>query len=486
MTKPNTTCQSGVRFRAYPESTLATTLRQWIGCQRVIYNGKVAEDRLFAAQRRMELNAGAINVVTPLDQQYAQFKDRELTPWLYEVPSQVLRNGAVRWMTSKQRQLKGLSRAPRRRSRRDFNSVLVTSELFRFKDVVRPHRKKSETFIELGTASNPIGLLPFKAHRPYSVPKQIVVREAAGQWFVSFSYEHESAHVLRRPHELAYELNNLDNVALQRVTVGLDRNVADNCIAASSGKRYALDAVAQERLLRKEVGARKHQRRLARSQKGSANRRKLAVRIAQKQRYGAAVRKDFSHKVTHDLASSEAQYFVLEALNVSGMVRRPKAKQDPVTGQWLANGRRAKAGLNKSILASCWGVIHEQLTYKAARRNKLVATVHPAYTSQECSRCGHIHPDNRQERRFVCQRCGFAAHADDNAARVIQRRGIELLRSGALEVEKSVKRIAFQRKNGKTTDGLSAYVCGADARPEAASSEASPTAVRNEAESLRT
>ena len=55
MTKPHTTYQSGVRFRAYPESTLATTLRQWIGCQRVIYNGKVAEDRLFAAQRRMNL-----------------------------------------------------------------------------------------------------------------------------------------------------------------------------------------------------------------------------------------------------------------------------------------------------------------------------------------------------------------------------------------------------------------------------------------------
>jgi putative transposase len=181
-----------------------------------------------------------------------------------------------------------------------------------------------------------------------------------------------------------------------------------------------------------------------------------------------AVRKDFSHQVTHERASSEAQYFVLEALNVCGMLRRPKAQQDPLTGTWLANGRRAKAGLNQSILASCWGVIHEQLSYyKAARRNKLVASVQPAYTSQECSRCGHIHPDKRQERRFVCQRCGFAAHADDNAARVIERRGIELLRSGALEVEKSVKRVAFQRNNGKTTDGLSAYVCGADARPQA-------------------
>jgi transposase len=37
-------------------------------------------------------------MVTPVDQQYAQFKDEDLTPFLYDVPSQVLRNGAVRFM----------------------------------------------------------------------------------------------------------------------------------------------------------------------------------------------------------------------------------------------------------------------------------------------------------------------------------------------------------------------------------------------------
>jgi len=72
-------------------------------------------------------------VKTPLDQQYAQFKDRELTRWLYEVPSQILRKRCgVRWMSAKQRQLKGLSQAPRRRCRKDFNSVVITRELFRF------------------------------------------------------------------------------------------------------------------------------------------------------------------------------------------------------------------------------------------------------------------------------------------------------------------------------------------------------------------
>jgi putative transposase len=156
-------------------------LRRWIGCQRAIYNGKVEEDRLFAAQRRLELASGKKDVRTPLDQQYAHLKDPELTPWLYEVPSEIQRNGAVRWMTAKQRQLKGLGKAPRRRTRRDFNTVVITQELFRF--IQTGHG----VAIELGTRTNPLGQLPFRAHRPYGLPNTIVVRETEGQWFVSSS-----------------------------------------------------------------------------------------------------------------------------------------------------------------------------------------------------------------------------------------------------------------------------------------------------------
>ncbi|MDB5782939.1 helix-turn-helix domain-containing protein [Caballeronia mineralivorans] len=66
--------QSGVRFRALPTQEQTHVLGQWIGCQRFIYNGKIDEDRLFAAQRRMALRDGALECPTPLDQQYAQFK----------------------------------------------------------------------------------------------------------------------------------------------------------------------------------------------------------------------------------------------------------------------------------------------------------------------------------------------------------------------------------------------------------------------------
>ncbi|WP_193727635.1 RNA-guided endonuclease InsQ/TnpB family protein [Paraburkholderia franconis] len=457
----SSTLTSGVRFRLYPAGEVASVLRQWIGCQRFIYSSKVDEDHLFAAQRRLEIASGKTDVATPLDQQYAHFKNRELTPWLYEVPSQILRNGAVRWMTAKQRQLKGLGRAPRRRTRRDFNSVLITGELFRF---VRG--ASGQMLIEPGTDSNPIGQVPFIAHRIYDLPKQIVIREEVGRWYVSFCYERKSDIILREPEELAYELNRLENADLSAATLGIDRNVRDNCIATSDGRQYRLDAVVLKRIKRKEIGAKRHQRRMARSQKGSSNRRKLAARLARKKAYAARARSDFAHKTTCTLATSPTRFFVLEDLQIPNLVKRPKAKFDEFAGKWLRNGAGAKAGLNRSILQSCWGAIHRTLAYKAARRNKLVGTVPAAHTSQECSRCGHIHPDNREGARFVCRRCGLEAHADHNAACNIKARGIERLRDGQYESAKTRKRVAFRRKSN-TTGGRPAHACeGKGPRPE--------------------
>ena len=368
-------------------------------------------------------------------------------------------------MSAKQRQLKGLGKAPRRRCRKNFNSVVITRELFRF--VRHP---TGERIIELGTKTNPVGVLPFRAHRPYGIPNTIVVREVAGQWFVSFCYAHESGIVLREAHELAYELNCLDDAALQHVTLGIDRNVRENCVATSDGRQYRPDTIVLERMRRKEVGAKRYQRRIAHAKQGSANRRKLVARLARKKAYAPRARNDFAHKVSHGLATSDAQFFVLEDLKIQGMTRAPKARLDEATGKWLPNGARAKAGLNRAILESCWGRIHHTLAYKAARRNKLVGLVPAAYTSQECSPCGHIHPDNREGARFVCQRCGFEAHADHNAALNIKARGIQRLRGGGYAAVRTSRRVAFRRRDGRagqpternTTGGRPAYVCGGE------------------------
>src|SRR5215469_18947550 len=84
---------TGNRFRLYPTQRQQKILLRWIGCQRFIYNAKVSEDRCFRGFARKFGGAA------PVDQAYSHFIGPQ-TPWLREVPSQILRNGATKWQPS--------------------------------------------------------------------------------------------------------------------------------------------------------------------------------------------------------------------------------------------------------------------------------------------------------------------------------------------------------------------------------------------------
>ena len=438
-----TSFSSGVRFALYPTSPQATLLRQWIGCQRVIYNAKVAEEKYFNMFRRKALTHAGSR--TPLDQQYAQFNS-ELTPWLSEVPSQILRNGAVRWMGAKQRQLKGLAGAPSSKRAHGRQSALITSELFQFLPVDPADPALGHRLL-LGTPRFPVGELRFTAHRSYPLPKQIVISVEAGRWFVGFSFEVDSPEILRSPGELAYELNNLSDEQVAQLTVGYDRGVV-NRLADSSDVSYQVDEAVQQRVARKEIRTRKYQRKMARQVKGSVNRSKTKAKLASLQNYRKRCAQDWAHKTTYRMVTSGARIHVLEALQVRNMSK--KAKPKLIDGKWAKNGAAAKSGLNKAILSSAWGRVATYVQYKAARRNQLVLFVPAQYSSQECSECTYTHLDNRpSQSEFVCQRCGHAEHADINASCVIKKRGIAALRAGI--VIKPKKRVAMRRKKIEQT-----------------------------------
>lgn len=65
--------------------------------------------------------------------------------------------------------------------------------------------------------------------------------------------------------------------------------------------------------------------------------------------------------------------------------------------------------------------------YKAVIAGVPVVFIPPAYTSQTCSRCGHIHPvkgkSYRNGKRFKCGYCGLEHDADVNAAKNIAALG---------------------------------------------------------------
>ncbi len=68
--------------------------------------------------------------------------------------------------------------------------------------------------------------------------------------------------------------------------------------------------------------------------------------------------------------------------------------------------------------------------YKANIAGIRVIFVPPAYTSQTCSRCGHIHPvkgkSYRNGKVFKCGHCGFEHDADINAAKNIAALGLSV------------------------------------------------------------
>ena len=64
------------------------------------------------------------------------------------------------------------------------------------------------------------------------------------------------------------------------------------------------------------------------------------------------------------------------------------------------------------------------IAYKAKLAGVPVVHVDPRHTSQQCSVCSNIDKHSRKDQAsFECTCCGFAEHADRNAAQNIARRG---------------------------------------------------------------
>jgi hypothetical protein len=167
----------GKKFRIYPTKEQIRTLSQWIGHQRFIYNAKVQEDRYFRKFKRKSLSL--VGEEIPCDQKYSQFIGAD-TAFLKEVPSQILRNGAYRWMSGYQRFFKKLSDRPTIKKKHGRQSVMITKELFTFYSV-----DPQTAMIDLGTRKHPMGSvrvneIVMKATDSGSIPEGEEVIAVAG------------------------------------------------------------------------------------------------------------------------------------------------------------------------------------------------------------------------------------------------------------------------------------------------------------------
>ena len=188
--------------------------------------------------------------------------------------------------------------------------------------------------------------------------------------------------------------------------VGIDRGVAVSA-ALSTGELLSVPGLTA----REQQRVRRLERKLARARRGSHRRGCVKLAIARLKARETDRRKDWAEKTSTDLAR-RFNIVRVENLDVQSMTRSAR-------GTAGAPGRnvRQKAGLNRGILASGWGLLVRRLEDKAPGR---VEKIKPHYTSQRCSACGHVDAKSRQSQaRFVCTACGFADNADVNAARNI-------------------------------------------------------------------
>ncbi|HEY3652454.1 MAG TPA: transposase [Streptosporangiaceae bacterium] len=188
--------------------------------------------------------------------------------------------------------------------------------------------------------------------------------------------------------------------------VGIDRGVAVSAALSTGELVHAAGLTTRERRRMRRL-----ERRLTRARSGSNRRGRVRLAIGRLRARETDRRKDWAEKTSTNIAE-QFDVIRIENLKIRNMTRSAKG-----TVRNPGRSVRGKAGLNREILRSGWGLLVRRLEEKAPGR---VEKVNPAYTSQRCSACGHVDAKSRESQaRFACTACRFVGHADVNAARNI-------------------------------------------------------------------
>ena len=180
--------------------------------------------------------------------------------------------------------------------------------------------------------------------------------------------------------------------------LGVDRGI-NNAVVASDNTFYSSNHV-------KAVKHRYQHLRQSLQSKGTRRcKRKLKTLAGRERRFMTGE----NYQIASWLAAKPFDCIVLEDLKG---IKTNSKKQKKVGKQ-----------IRKKFANWAYYQLEMLVVNKALEAGKMVLFVNPKYTSQRCSRCGHVAKDNRNGSEFSCKQCGFSIHADLNAARNISERG---------------------------------------------------------------
>ena len=183
--------------------------------------------------------------------------------------------------------------------------------------------------------------------------------------------------------------------------IGIDLGV-NNRIALSNGRMVDTRQIDR----RKE---RRLRRAIARARKGSNSRRKKVKTLSRESRRNQVRNRNQVHRLTTGLIK-DYDHIAMERLVIPNLTRSARG-----TVENPGINVAAKRGLTREIQAQTWGLIRQQLRYKAGWAGRELVEVDPKYTSRVCNRCGRITPQS-EYRIYRCAICGQEMDRDTNAA----------------------------------------------------------------------
>ncbi|HET8905773.1 MAG TPA: RNA-guided endonuclease TnpB family protein [Ktedonobacterales bacterium] len=364
------------KYRLYPNKQQRRLLEQQLEECRWLYNDLLAARRDAWEQRQESLRL--------YDQQSTLPALKATRPALAQVQSQVLQNVAVRIDLAFQaffRRVKTGEKPgyPRFRGQGRYASITYPQTPVGCKLDAEARRVRLHG----------VGQVKIILHRLIEgTPKTATIsRSSTGKWYACFSCE-------------CAEPSPLPETGQQ---VGIDVGLK-TFATLSDGQE-----IAHPRFFRAEEKAlAKVQRRLSKEEKGTperVGRRKVVARVHERIAWR---RGDFAHQHSRHIVDS-FDVIAVEDLSVNRMTHNHC--------------------LAKSIHDAAWSQFTALLLYKAAWAGRKYVAVNPAYTSQDCSQCGHRQKLSLSDRTYTCPCCGIVLDRDYNASVNILRLGQQSLAS---------------------------------------------------------
>ena len=360
----------GYKYRIYPNKDQKIQIARTFGCCRFVYNQTLAYRKETYGKEKKSVSKTDCN-------HYCNRELKKEYEWLKEVDKFALTNAIYNMDCAYQKFFKEHAGYPKFKSKHDKHKSYTTN--FTNGNIAAD--------FEEGKIKLPkLKQVKAKFHRKFEgqIKSATVSQVPSGKYYVSILVETE--------HE---ELRHTDK------NTGLDLGVKDLCIT-SDGTRYW----NPKTIKKYEKKLAKLQRQLSHKEKRSRNYYKQKKKIAICHEKIRNIRKDYLHKVSHEIIS-ENQVIVSEGLQIKNMVKNHH--------------------LAKSIMDVSWYELTRQLGYKAEWNGRQYIKIDAFYaSSQICSSCGYQNTDIKDlsVREWICPKCRAKHDRDLNAAKNILAEGL--------------------------------------------------------------